>query len=128
MHGPSASMADDSYNPGETVMFSAALIAVTLAGAPAQMVQCVDVPPGRRAADIDARGEAWFANGEAIRVGGRLYVRAGPVRGMAPNEVEAFGRYREAMIFAAPGDAKRDLVYVLADIRDCTFQPYRATE
>lgn len=107
-------------------MFSAALIAVMLAGAPMQTVMCVEVPPGMRALDMDARGEAWFAKGEPITVGGRRYARSGPMRGMAPTEVVAFGRYREAAVFAAPGDTKRNLVYVLADIRNCTFQPYRA--
>lgn len=107
-------------------MFTSTLIAVILAGTPPQMVQCVDVPEGGTAASIEARGEAWFVKGEPIAIGKRRYAKSGAVRGLAPTEVAAFGRYRAATVFAGPGDTRRDTVYVLADIRDCTFQAYRA--
>jgi hypothetical protein len=119
-------MANDSQNPGETKMFASALIAVTLAGAPTQMVQCVDVPAGRTAASLEARGKAWFVKGTPLTIGKRRYARFGPVRGMSPAEVVAFGRFGGATVFAAAGDQARGTVYVLADIRDCTFQGYRA--
>lgn len=106
-------------------MIASALIAVTL-GAPMQMVQCVDVPPGASAASIEARGEPWFLRGAPILLGKRRYVRTGAVRGLAPNEVRAFGRHGEATVFVGASDAGHETVYVLADIRDCSFQAYRA--
>lgn len=107
-------------------MVISALIAVTFAAAPMQMVQCVEVPVGQTSAGIEARGEAWFVRGATLTIGKRRYVKSGPVRGMSPAEVAAFGRYGAATLFAGAGDAKRDTIYVLADIRDCTFQAYRA--
>ncbi|MBC9033637.1 hypothetical protein IAG41_14665 [Sphingomonas sp. JC676] len=107
-------------------MFASTLIAVMLASAPTQMVQCVEVPAGMTAASIEARGEAWFVRGTPMTLGKRRYVKSGSVRGMSPVEVEAFARFGAATVFAGTGGARRDTVYVLADIRDCTFQAYRA--
>ena len=106
-------------------MVISALIAVTFAAAPMQMVQCVEAPAGETAAGIEARGEAWFVRGVPLAIGKRRYVKSGPVRGMSPVEVVAFGRHGAAALFAGAGDAKRDTIYVMADIRDCTFQAYR---
>jgi hypothetical protein len=106
-------------------MFASTLIAVRFAVAPLQMVQCVEVPPGQTAASIEARGEAWFVKGGPMALGKHRYAKSGAVRGMSPVEVEAFGRFGAATVFAGAGDARRDVVYVLADIRDCTFQAYR---
>lgn len=107
-------------------MFASALIFVTLAAAPAQMVQCIDVPAGKTAASIEARGKPWFVKGTPMTIGKRHYAKSGPVRGMSPADVVAFGRFGGATVFAAAGDGARDTVYVLADIRDCRFQAYRA--
>ena len=107
-------------------MFASALIFVMLAGAPSQMVQCVEVPAGKTAASIEARGKAWFVKGAPMALGKRRYARFGPTLGMSPAEVVAFGRFGGATVFAAAGDQARGTVYVLADIRDCTFQAYRA--
>lgn len=107
-------------------MFASTLIAVTLAAAPAQMVQCVDVPQGRTAASLEARGEAWFINGEPIALGKRRYVKFGLPRGLSPADVEPLQGYMSATVYAEAGNPKREVIYVLADIRDCTFQPYRA--
>ncbi len=106
-------------------MFASALIAVTLAGAPTQTVQCVDVPAGRTAASLEARGEAWFVHGEAIALGKRRYVKHGLPRGLSPADVEPLQDYKGATAYAEAGNPKRDVIYVLADIRDCTFQAYR---
>ena len=107
-------------------MVISALIAVTFAATPMQMVQCVEVSAGQTAAGIEARGEAWFVRGAPLTIGKRRYVKSGPVRGMSPVEVVAFGRQGAAALFTGAGDARRDTIYVLADIRDCTFQAYRA--
>jgi hypothetical protein len=103
-------------------MLATALIAVMSM----QMVQCVEVPAGKTPADIEARGEPWFVQGAPMLLGKRRYVQSGPARGMSPAEVAPFARHGGATVFARTGDAGRDLVYVLADIRDCTFQVYRA--
>jgi len=106
-------------------MLASALIAVSLTGAPTQMVQCVEVPAGGTAASLEARGEPWFVNGDAIALGTRRYVRYGPPRGMSPADVVPLQSHKGAMVYAEARSPRRDTVYVLADIRDCTFQPYR---
>jgi len=119
-------MADDSQDPGEIRMFASALIAISVAGAPTQMVQCVDVPAGWTAARVEARGKAWFVDGEAITLGGRRYVRHGRPRGLSPAGLSPLQAYKGAMVYAEAGGSGRGMIYLLADIRDCTFQPYRA--
>ena len=106
-------------------MFASALILVSWTFAPTQMVQCVDVPAGWTAARLEARGEPWFVNGEAITVGGRRYVRYGGPRALSPAGLAPLQAHKGAMVYAEAGSRGRDIVYLLADIRDCTFQPYR---
>jgi hypothetical protein len=105
-------------------MFVGALILVI--SVESQMaVQCVDVPVGKTVADLDARGDAWFAKGDAITIGGKRYAKSGKPIGMAPSDVTPLQGYKGAMAYAPLGGAKGGPIYVLADIRDCTFQAYR---
>jgi hypothetical protein len=106
-------------------MLATALIAVISMRAPVQMVQCIDVPQGQNAASFEARGKDWFMKGEALTIGGRRYARSGPPIGMAPSDVVPLEAYKGAMTYAQIGKAP-GVIYVLADIRDCTFQAYRA--
>lgn len=71
-----------------------------------------------------AASAPWYVQGEAITSGGRRYVKFGVPRVLGVNEVARTGEYQGVLLFAEPGTAAPDVLYV--PVRPgCEFQPYQ---
>lgn len=71
-----------------------------------------------------AAGATWYIQGEPITLNGRRYVKFGTPRVLSVNDVTRTGEYQGVPLFAEPGMARPDVVYV-AVRPGCEFQPYQ---
>ena len=98
------------------------MLAVMLAGAPAQAATCVPAPaPGH----AGGRSQPWFINGDPITVGGKRYVKYGLPRVLQTGDVELLAPYKGAFVYAERGNPQREVLYLLTDLAGCEFQPYQ---
>ncbi|HEU4880757.1 MAG TPA: hypothetical protein VFT45_00890, partial [Longimicrobium sp.] len=71
-----------------------------------------------------AGGAGWYIQGGPITLDGRRFVKYGLPRVLGVNEVTRTGEYEGVPLFAEPGMARPDVVYV-AVRPGCEFQPYQ---
>jgi hypothetical protein len=102
-------------------MFTSSVIALALAGMPAQSAKCVSPAP----AGAVAKGKAWYIANAVVAFGGKSWVKYGLPRVLMPGEVEQIGTYKGAAVYKEAGAAEYEVIYVLADLADCSFQPYQ---
>jgi Outer membrane protein beta-barrel domain len=76
------------------------------------------------AAPSYAGGAGWYIQGGPISLDGRRFVKFGLPRVLGVNEVARTGEYQGVPVFAEPGMARPDVVYV-AIRPGCEFQPYQ---
>ncbi|HYW08390.1 MAG TPA: outer membrane beta-barrel protein [Longimicrobium sp.] len=89
----------------------------------------VDGRPFRQAfaatAPTYAAGAPWYLGGEPITALNRRYVKYGLPRVLGVGEVTRVAEYQGTPLFAEPGTARPDVVYV-AVRPGCEFQPYQS--
>ncbi|HEX8431755.1 MAG TPA: outer membrane beta-barrel protein [Longimicrobium sp.] len=71
-----------------------------------------------------AAGAPWYVGGEPINALNRRYVKYGLPRVLGVSEVTRIAEYQGTPLFAEPGTARPDVVYV-AVRPGCEFQPYQ---
>lgn len=98
-------------------MIAAALTAILLAGA---APPCVTPSAG-----AGAKAKGWYIVGSAVAFEGRVWEKYGLPRVLMPGEVAQIGVYKGAAVYKEASAAEYEVIYVLADLADCSFQPYQ---
>lgn len=98
-------------------------LALALAAMPAQTVKCVTPVPAGAA----AKGKPWYIVNAVVAFGGKRWTKYGLPRVLMPGEVQQIGVYKGAAVYKAAGATEYEVIYLLADLADCSFQPYQVT-
>lgn len=93
-------------------------LAILMSGAAPQAV-CI------KAGEVKGTERAWYRNGDPIVFGGKKYVKYGLPRQGIAQYVEAIGDKEGVPITAEKGVKEREVLYLLSDTADCSFQPYQ---
>ena len=101
-------------------MLTIGLIALALAGMPVQAAKCGTPAPAGNV----AKGKPWYIVNAVVAFGGKSWVKYGLPRVLMPGEIERIGTYKGAAIYKAAGATEYEIIYVLADLAECSFQPY----
>lgn len=107
----------------ESRMFATSLVALALAGTPAQTAPCVTPKP----AGAVAKDKAWYIAGSVVAFGGKTWSKYGLPRVLGANEVEQAGVYKGAAVYKERGVTDYEVIYILKDLGECSFQPYQVT-
>lgn len=75
--------------------------------------------------EVAAGGMAWYYNGEDLQFDNKAYVKYGLPRTGIAEYVEVVGTKDGVPITAEKGVPEREVIYLLADKGDCSFQPYQ---
>ena len=71
-----------------------------------------------------ARGKPWSIANEPLQLLGTVYVKYGLPRVLSVSEVEWIANKEGVPIFSEVGSAEREVLYVLHNPFECSFQPY----
>jgi hypothetical protein len=100
-------------------MILGSLIAAALAAsAPAQGI-CVKMG---EAAGVTRE---WYRNAEPIALEGKKFVKYGLPRAIPMSDLEFLADYQGVPVMAERGVREHEVLYLLADAQDCSFQPYQ---
>lgn len=78
-----------------------------------------------KAGEVKGVERTWYRNGDPIVFGGKKYTKYGLPRQGIAQYVEVVGDKDGVPVTAEKGVKEREVLYLLADTADCSFQPYQ---
>lgn len=96
------------------------IMSLALAGAVAPQQYCVKLADNSGA----AKGASWFVKGDPITYKGKKYVKYGLERQIPVDAIEQTGTHSYTAVFTEKGVKDAEVLYLLADLPACSFQPY----